>query len=60
MIVIGDNYCVALLSGWDISGYCRRRAVFLDVVVGHRLVGVFHVSSSAVSVSPCVLARRLW
>ena len=51
MIVIGDNYCVALLSGWDISGYCRRRAVFLDVVVGHRLVGVFHVSSSAESVS---------
>ena len=54
MIVIVDNYCVSLLSGWDISGYCRRRAVFLDVVVGHRLDVVLHVSSSAESVSPRV------
>ena len=34
-------------DGWGISGYCRHRSVFLDVVVGHRLVGVFHVLSSA-------------
>ena len=37
-----------------ISGYCRRGSVFLDVVVGHRLVEVFRVSSSAESVSSLV------
>ena len=32
-------------NGWDISGYCRRRSVFLNVDVVHKFVEVFYGSS---------------
>ena len=32
-------------NGWDISGYCRRRSVFLNVGVVHKFVEVFYGSS---------------